>query len=328
MYLDPLGIKAGTSIAWSQEQLDDMFARNPDLKETRDFALPVNEKRPYPIVGTTLVGPAAGAPYKVGSNSNRNLTMLEMSPLYVGALNTRQINYDYKRGGRDEHTLAVGGAVEPFAFTRTGGAGPAQGLAPGQTSGMLTVPAAAPSEVVDIAHICGASSYAPGAFMDSLPLGIPDNTSLHFNYWSPSDAEPETEDTFFADGGVYENLLVSSMLQRRVEKLVLFYNVHTTLKPAEDWDVRTEPPSKSQVARDLAAFFGVIPEDYDEWQKRGFDLSHNQFWSTDDWPVVITALQAAQAEGNGVIATLNLTTVENKFWGIPSGVVTQVSPVI
>ena len=89
--------------------------------------------------------------------------------------------------------------------------------------------------------------------------------------------------------------------------------------------MHTDAPSKTQVARDLAAFFGVIPEDYDEWQIRGFDLSHNQVWPTEDWPTVITALQEAQASGNGVIATLNLTTVENTFWGIPSGISTQVT---
>lgn len=321
VYMEPLGIERHMPIAWSQEQVDDIRARNPSLQD-RAFALPASSSRPFPIVGSTLVGPGAGAPYTVGEDSNRNLSMLEMSPLYFGAMNTRRIDYHYKHGLT--HTRTVGGAVEPYALTRTA-PGASTGLSAAQTSGTLSVPASAATETVDIAHIGAASSFAPGGFMDTLPLNIPENTSLKFNYWSPADANPRTEETFFADGGCYENLLVTSMLQRRVEKLILFYNVHTTLQPAGKWNVYTDSPSKTQVARDLAAFFGVLPEDYDEWQIRGFDLSHNQVWSTDDWPVVITALQESQAKGNGVIATFNLTTVENKFWGIPSGIVTQVT---
>ena len=321
VYMEPLGIERNMPIAWSQEQVADIRARNPSLQD-RAFALPASASRPYPIVGSTLVGPGAGAPYTVGDNSNRNLSMLEMSPLYFGAMNTRHVDYHYAHGLK--HTLTVGGAVEPYAFTRSS-PGASTGLNSGQTSGVVSVPASPTSDTVDIAHIGAASSFAPGAFMDTLPLTIPENASLKFNYWSPTDSAPKTEETFFADGGCYENLLVTSMLQRRVEKIVLFYNVHTTLQPAESWNVHTDAPSKTQVARDLAAFFGVIPEDYDEWQIRGFDLSHNQVWPTEDWPTVITALQEAQASGNGVIATLNLTTVENTFWGIPSGISTQVT---
>lgn len=40
--------------------------------------------------------------------------------------------------------------------------------------------------------------------------------------------------------------------------------------------------------------------------------------------MLVTALQEAQAKGGGVIATMNLTTVQNKRYGIPAGVVTQV----
>jgi hypothetical protein len=101
------------------------------------------------------------------------------------------------------------------------------------------------------------------------------------NYWSPAEERPSEKDTLFADGGCYENLLVSSMLQRRVEKIVLFYNVHTTLQPALTWDVANDPPSKTQIARDLSAFFGVIPLDYADWEIRGFDLSNNQVYLRD-----------------------------------------------
>lgn len=34
---------------------------------------------------------------------------------------------------------------------------------------------------------------------------------------------------------------------------------------------------------------------------------------------MIQGLQAAQAQGNGMVATFELTTIENAWWGIPAG---------
>lgn len=324
VYLDPLGIPALTPVAWSEAHLDNIRSRNPALQD-RAFLLPVHASRPFPLVGSTLVGPDEGAPYTVGDSANRNFSMLEMSPLYTGALNTRDVEYDYTHGLT--HTVRVGGAVESFAFSRSlDRHEPSRsGLSPDETAAGVLVPSVSRENTLDVAHMGGASSFAIGAFMDTLPYHIPTNTSLHMSYWAPADPHPIAQDTLFADGGCYENILVTSMLQRRVEKLVLFFNVHQVLQPASKWNVYEDPPSKTQVARDLSAFFGVVPEDYSEWEKRGFDLSHNQVWSTEDWPVLVTALQEAQAKGGGVIATMNLTTVGNKWYGIPAGVVTQVT---
>jgi len=47
-------------------------------------------------------------------------------------------------------------------------------------------------------------------------------------------------------------------------------------------------------------------------------------FSTEDFVRVIQALQAAQAAGKGIIATLELTTIENVWWGIPAGRTAQV----
>ena len=107
--------------------------------------------------------------------------------------------------------------------------------------------------------------------------------------------------------------------------MVLFFNVHQPLQPAANWDVVNDAPSKTQIARDLAAFFGVFPEDYSEWEIRGFDLSFNQVWGNEMWVPLVTALQEAQAKGSGVIVTMNLTTIENTRWGIPAGIETEVT---
>jgi hypothetical protein len=86
VYMDPLNIPPQQSVAWNQENLNDIISRNPSLSE-RKFTLPTDSSRPYPIIGSTLVGPNDGAPYTSGDGGNRNFSLLEMTPLYIGAMN-------------------------------------------------------------------------------------------------------------------------------------------------------------------------------------------------------------------------------------------------
>lgn len=155
------------------------------------------------------------------------------------------VEYHYTHGAI--HQVTVGGAVEPFAFSLSDeGAVPSTGLLAGQTSGIVHIDSDVPN-MMDMQHMGGASSYAPGLFVDTLPDGLSDDLSLRMKYWSVVDKLPSVKDTLFADGGCYENILVSSMLQRRVEKLVLFFNSHLPLQPASSWNVDTEPFTGDEV---------------------------------------------------------------------------------
>ena len=173
VYMTPLRIPAETPVAWSDAQVHDIIARNPSL-EKDDFLLP-NEDRPFPIVGTTLVGPAAGAPYTAGDGSNRNFSMIEMTPMYVGTMHTEDMEYQYKHGLK--HTIRVGGTVESFAFSRSG-EGPKHGLAAGDSTGLLTVPRTKRHDALDASHMASASSFAIGAFVDTMPYKFP--RMLHY----------------------------------------------------------------------------------------------------------------------------------------------------
>jgi hypothetical protein len=153
------------------------------------------------------------------------------------------VDYHYKHGLT--HHVPVGGLLEPFAFSLSEDADPRKGLEPGQTSALLQVPGVRHS--MDVAHMGGASSYAIGMFMDTLPAGVTDDWSLRMKYWSPTDSKPSTKDTLFADGGCYENIPVSSFLQRRVEKMVLFFNSHTPIQPASSWDVYKDEYTGEQI---------------------------------------------------------------------------------
>jgi hypothetical protein len=322
-YFEPYGIAAGVPFSWDAASVADIKARNPSLKDV-DFMLPSNSDRPFPFVGTAMVGPSESGGY---AWDDRNFTMLEISPLTVGQMRTMDVGYDYHSRIERKHYRTVGGAVETFAYARYGSA-PLVGLGEdGDAQGDLRVPV--PDSFMDIQFAGAASSYAIGAFVESFPHldKLTDSLGLHIDYWSPVDKHPTSKDTFFADGGSYMNIMLPSMLQRRVQKIVLCINENQPLLPASDWNPATDTPSSAQASDTLSSLFGVIPEDsmHWTWQKRSFDITKNQYFPTEDWVPVATALQAAQAEGNGIIHTVNLTTVDNSWWGIPAGFTTQVT---
>jgi hypothetical protein len=213
--------------------------------------------------------------------------------------------------------------VESFAFGLAG-TGPRRGLDNSVTKGELSVPA--PSAYLDLQFAAAASGYAEGAFFESLrPYNISNGLGLHFDYWSPVDKHPQSLDTLMCDGGSFENIMLPSMLQRGVKKIVLFFNSVTPLQPASDWNVETDIPSKEQIDDGLSSLFGVLPEDYVRWEERSFDFSKDQFFSTDAWIPFVTELQAAQQSGNGIVVTKTLTTVQNDWWGVPAGVEAEVT---
>lgn len=317
-YYEPVGIKRATRFSWNEATVEDIKKRNPSL-QNEIFLLPTNKNRPYPLVGSAIVGPNAGAPY---SYDTRNFSMIEFTPLYVGHMRSLDVSYNYHLGIK--HTKRVGGAVETFAFPKYGAA-PSVGLFPSQSSGTLKGPS--PTELIDIRYAGCASSFAPGAVINTFPSDFSNKHGLHIDYYSPSSSRPSSDDTLFCDGGSYENILLMSMLQRRVEKIVLFINSKTPIQPATKWDVLNDPPLNEQISSDLSAFFGVFPSDVSDAEKRAFDNRKNQVFAEQDWKPVALTLQEAQAKGNGIIGTFQLTTVENEWWGIPSGITSQITVV-
>ncbi len=191
-YCKDLNIKPHQPIAWNQEHVDDIKARNPQLID-QPFTLP-NNGRPFPIIGSTMIGPAIGGPYY---KHNRNFTMMEMTPLYMGNIIAEEIQYKYAHDDTN-HPVTVGGVVEPFGMSRTSTNAPLHGLPSGDTDGILSVPNFDMTSAWDVAHMAGSSGYAPGAFFDTLPQKILEETSLRASYWSPVDEMPTSRDTLFA----------------------------------------------------------------------------------------------------------------------------------
>jgi len=242
--------------------------------------------------------------------------MIEITPLYVGQMKTQDVEYKYSPLNI-VHKKRVGGAVETFAYARVG-SGPTVGLSSTQSSGTLKVPE--PTTILDLQFAAGASGYAPGALVESLtPEELASALGMPFDYWSPADKVPQTTSTLFADGGSYENIPLISFLQRKVPKIILFMVSSTPLMPVEKYNPYTDTFDGTQLTDTVTCFFGVLAKDTPNWQNRSYEYEKDQVFATSDYPIVVSALQAAQAKGEGIIATFNLTTIENTWWGIPAG---------
>ena len=336
VYLDPVGINANQNWAYNQDQIDDIKRRNPELNG-ENFLLPRAPTKAFPLVGSALVGPEIGSPYSF-KRDNQNYTFLEITPLYTGHVKTLEMEYNknLKKEKKNEiQSRTVGGFLETFAFNRkantTDGSNiaPEVGLANDETSAVLDIPR--PAAVFDIAHAAGASSFAPGTFMESMAITAKP-AGLSFNYYSPTnpqEAEATGEsrrhknkyDTLFSDGGAYENICLISYLQRKVKKVVYCSNSATPLQPSASWDVAAPGGHDvlGTVDDSIPAFFGIFLPNKHTFQDRSFEYQRDQIFDTADYNGVIQGLQAAQAVGKGIMYRTILKTVENTWWGIEGG---------
>lgn len=251
--------------------------------------------------------------------------MLEFTPLYTGQFKNNDVDYQYKKEIR---TKRMGGAIESFAF---GGKAAPVGLGANVISvgedGAILKGIPAPANYNDLGLAAGATSYAPGALFESAGITpkLANYAGYNMDYWSPTEKIPISDDTLFADGGSYENVPLINFIQRRVTKIVLFINAGTPMQPASSWNVETDAPDANQITDALSAFWGVLPVDKYKWQDRSYEYEKDQVFASSDWVPVVQKLQAVQAAGGGIVASFNLTTIANEWWGIPAGIEQQVT---
>jgi hypothetical protein len=307
----PMGIPADAPFTWSAATAADIARRNPATLNASDFLIPrAVGARPYLILGITALGPLAMVPHR--PLRLRSYTLLEATPLYVGHARTLHARFASSIPGMRAARSAtvLGGYVEPFAFG--GGEAPARGLA-GAHAGTLDVPIA--GQRFSLAAAAAASSYAPGALLATQLPGrrLGRRLGVALPYWSPALAAPRATEFLYADGGCVANPALISLLQRRVARVVLFCNFQTPLKPRGEWDPFVRPPTPSDISEEIPSFFGMVLD------SAAWSFARNAVFARTDFPRVVAALQDAAAAGAGAVATLELVTVANSWWGIPAG---------
>ena len=267
VFLEPVGVPAigNSSFTWNANTSAEICLRNPAeplslaVAGQREYGAP-----PYVIFGVTLMGPLDSTPLAL---DNRSYTVFDATPLYIGQARKEPVTFHGRKG---EHppikdiTLPVGGLLEPFAV---GGKPPARALGPSSpASALLQVPA--PPTKFALANAVAASSFFPGDVEGWLSRATAKELGLTLPFWAPADSGEQESPTVEAavpretlmligDGGLSENTDMTSLLRRRVPRIVMFETTDTTLN--SDWNPLTHPnPTTNDIDDEFSAFFGLV----------------------------------------------------------------------
>lgn len=277
--------------------VEDIKRRNPSLGRV-DFHTP-RPNRPYWIGNGCIIGPQALTPLKKESP-----VPLEFTPLYVGSPRRLDVTF-YSGDGKGHRAKVGGGYIEPFAF---GGVAPAKAI-----DGFNAVPA--PHNRFGLADAIGISSSAFAGFVEQDHIvDIGGDLSPELPIWAlpPDGSAPYA----LGDGGIVENFGIIPLLIRGVERIVVFVNTSTRLDPKA---TPGEDSEWSGIEENIPALFGY------RMQSTGTALQNNHVFVRGGFQPVLDQLVAARKQGDGIIATSTLTTVDNDWWGVAGGQTVEVS---
>lgn len=216
--LEPLGIPPGAPFTWSKATAREIERRNPALKASRFVSCGGSLGSrgdgscctPYPLIGSTLLGPTNLAPFSLAS---RAYVFLESTPLYVGVSHPLRVNYTAVGGGaavagkrRSKQSVLLGGLVEPFAFgAPTASRVPCSGSqndtrwkSARSRAVTLRLPALR-TPLFSLGDAIGASSYFAGATLSSTKDDHPDQASGDMAY-APRDSGSQEMAVSFGRG--------------------------------------------------------------------------------------------------------------------------------
>ena len=304
-FLQPAGINLTAIPAWSAAQVKETRARNPGQKF--EFMLPCGGlkdcfHRPFPILNSAQLGPLECTHFELLA---KKYVMMEMTPMYIGFPTRQVLNYSRCQ------PLALGGFLEPIGF----GSNTNESFC-----GLLSCPGkqitvSRPRYPFALSNYTSAASWAHGGILKDIPSwDFMENATLSFGYLNSATGGVR-RDLQFGDGGNLENQGLLALLRRKVRRIVMFVNSQTPLRPRIEYNPFWRPPRSGDMDSSFAALFGFKPI----LPKLGFDSSHIQVFSRSSLAHVVDKLQRAQLKGNGCVASVNLTTLANVWWGILPG---------
>ena len=330
-----------------KQQAANVSCRSVDESDIQDCRDKINV-RPVPIVGSTLIGPSDMEPF---TPDNRNYSILEFTPLSAGVAFSLKVVYKtissdtsnalierkaYRQDGgvmfstnHQTRAVTVGGLVEPFCF---GGSDiPTEGLPAGVAEGILSVPPPTGSSDddlssggtnLDLNFVVSASSFYSGCAVASLRQPIAEGLGGSVDYWAPAAEAPAASGAgrfAIGDGGGLQISNMVSLLQRDVDRVVLFCSSSVPLQPASAWNPAVDDLHDADIDFSIPLFFGQIPTDIPYSELVYYEVSQSQVFPAEDWVPLAQQLQQAQTAGHGIVVTTQHTTVNNEFYGIPAG---------
>jgi len=318
-YLKPFGLydpEHPKYFTLNEATRDAILGRNSKLKAS-DFIMVHSQKgdikRPFLVVNSSVIGPDKDLPIR----NPESLSVFNYTPLYVGSNHPLTVTDRELIFGEEVRFNVGGGFIEPFGFGSKILSSQNTQLKPNEANPIRVRLRHKRFEAVDAT---GTSSAAFGAIVSSsllaqlssdILLGYSlDHLIPQEEYWpiSKSGVIQKAEKYRFTDGGNLENYGLITLLQRGVEKAVVFINTNTPitvdLNPSA-----TCPPLPSQIDSDLFPLFGYT----------NGNMINNQVFSKDDFDLVYKGLSDAKKAGKSVMVKTILTTKENKWWGIKGG---------
>lgn len=272
------------------------------------------DKRPYPIISSTLVGPLDYLPARP---DNRNYNLIEYTPLSVGVGYSNNLTYSSYYNDTNSTTYIVGGIIEPFAYDL--GTAASAGLPPGAHSGSLDIPDS--PIMCDLALTGASGSWAPGTTIAaSLEPALWETAGME-NYSAPSASHPDDMLQVFAvaDGAGVSNTNFISLLQRQVSTIFAFINTDKGLQNSTHWNPAVDPLLTEDIDFTVPAWWGQIAVDLTPDNIAAYDLANSHVFEDSEWLEWVTAMQAAQAVGKGNVISMDHTTVHNEKYGIEAG---------
>jgi hypothetical protein len=302
VFLEPAGVPKNALLTWNTGTRDAILQRNPDLvKANVSWSMPCGGDcntsiigRPFPLIGSTLLGPTNLVPLNI---KKRSYTQLELTPLYVGEAIIQNVTF-YGHKGQQE-TMLLGGLMDTFAL---GSTGPKNSLADGVLEGVLYNATLFGNDTGTTAEdIAGMSSWALADFVSTL---LPEVKALDITmpYWVPlssmhtglaQSSPPTNTQTNFGDGGCSDNLNLASVLHRGVKSIVLFYTANQPLSPSDKWNPFKQTNAKdirNNVDTQFPAYFGK-DVDPGNGSTIGWDYSRDHLFAWKDFAPTIAALQ-------------------------------------
>lgn len=350
VFLAPMGVPTGASasFSWDRRTADNIAVRNEGFIELKQIA--VAQQRPwgappYPVLGIALLAPLDVAPLDL---TNRSYTVLDATPLYFGQARRSAVTYYPRRHLFPPQPLPVtcnvSGLLQPFAV---GGVAPGQALSLGEDTAMMSLPA--PARPFSLGQAVAASSFFPADVYADFSRELSQSLGFVLPLWPPApggNVPPRTEEMMIGDGGLCENTLITSLVRRRVERIVWFSSPAKPLQHT-DYNPYERPPTEDDMDSSFPSFFGVFTgelkaaaqysiEDLCELYSTqnltvpyvghadpptqiGWTYRNNQIFAKEDFAPLIVAMQASQANGTGAVASTTLHTVANPWYEVEGG---------
>jgi len=192
----------------------------------------------------------------------------------------------------------------------------------GNQTGRAFVPMELPAQRFGLAEAVGITSVTFAYGLDTIPVlnaAIPT-----MNLWPVTSTEfPEPEPArkfILGDGATLDDLAVNANLQRKVQRLAVFFSAQTVDKICDqsvfDFCTQFDPQTfqyKGKIGVSFSCYFGFGDKD------KLYDYTMNTVFKKEDLGPLACTLQKRVAAGEAAVAWMPLEVQANTWWGIQGG---------